>query len=134
MIDVALQGLSYENTLLIISDQHESIRNKIINDLQRRCISDMKKMIFTVGNRRELAILQDFIHKEDHDDFMTIKLMQMRSMETVLNPSNRKPTEYRKLLNHEILEKADFFQMKFSKNIVFREKMQSKCLSFKKKQ
>ena len=81
MVDVVLQGLSYEKTLFIISDKHDSIRNKIINDLQRggTFISATgmyngveKQMIFTVVSRRELSILQDYIHKEDPNAFMTV--------------------------------------------------------------
>ena len=35
VVDVVLQGMAYDKALIIISDKHELIRNKIINDLQR---------------------------------------------------------------------------------------------------
>jgi uncharacterized membrane-anchored protein YitT (DUF2179 family) len=35
VIDVVLQGINYDKTLFIISDEHEKIRNKIIIDLNR---------------------------------------------------------------------------------------------------
>jgi uncharacterized membrane-anchored protein YitT (DUF2179 family) len=81
MVDVVLQGVSYDKTLFIISDKHEAIRDKIINDLQRGGTfiqakgmynGSEKQMIFTVVNRREMAILQNFIHLEDPEAFMTV--------------------------------------------------------------
>lgn len=81
MIDVVLQGLSYDKTLFIISDNHELIRDKIINDLQRGGTfiqakgmynGNEKQMIFTVVSRREMAMLQDFIHQHDPSAFMTV--------------------------------------------------------------
>ncbi|MEZ5198580.1 MAG: YitT family protein [Bacteroidales bacterium] len=57
------------------------MRDKIINDLNRGGTfiegkgmyngSD-RTIVFTVVNRRELAMLQDFIHKIDPDAFMTV--------------------------------------------------------------
>ncbi len=35
VIDVVIQGISYDKTLFIISDKHEEIRTKIIKDLNR---------------------------------------------------------------------------------------------------
>ena len=81
MIDVVMQGISYDKTLFIISDKHEAIRDKIINDLQRGGTfiqakgmynGSEKQMIFTVVSRREMAILQNFIHNEDPQAFMTV--------------------------------------------------------------
>lgn len=81
LIDVVLQGLDYDKTLFIISNQHEAIRKKILTDLNRGGTilngkgmyngSD-KSIIFTVVNRRELAILKDFIHKVDPNAFLTV--------------------------------------------------------------
>src|SRR5690606_24123601 len=34
-IDAVLQGVSYEKTIFIVSEQHAAIRDKIINDLHR---------------------------------------------------------------------------------------------------
>jgi len=81
MIDVVLQGISYDKTVFIISDKHDEIRDKIINDLQRGGTfiqakgmynGSEKQMIFTVISRREMAILHDFIHKTDPNAFMTV--------------------------------------------------------------
>jgi len=81
LIDVVLQGLDYDKTLFIVSEQHEAIRNKILTDLNRGGTilngegmyngSD-KSIIFTVVNRRELAILKDFIHNVDPNAFLTV--------------------------------------------------------------
>lgn len=81
VIDVVLQGISYDKTLFIVSDKHEEIRNKIIDDLKRGGTffsgegmynGAPKKIIFTVVNRREMAILQDYIHSIDPKAFMTV--------------------------------------------------------------
>ncbi len=81
IIDVVLQGLSYEKTLFIVSNKHEEIRDKIIHDLNRGGTflkgegmynHQEKSVIFTVVNRRELAILQDFIVKVDPNAFLTV--------------------------------------------------------------
>jgi len=81
VIDVVIQGISYDKTLFIISDKHEEIRTKIIEDLNRGGTflkgegmfnGDEKKIIFTVVNRRELAMLEDFIHKIDPMAFLTV--------------------------------------------------------------
>ena len=81
MIDVVIEGISYDKTLFIISDKYQEIRDKIINDLNRGGTlikgagmynqSD-KTIIFTVVSRRELAILQDFIHHVDPKAFLTV--------------------------------------------------------------
>lgn len=81
IIDVVLQGLDYDKTLFIVSEQHEAIRHKILTDLNRGGTilngkgmyngSD-KSIIFTVVNRRELAILKDFINNVDPNAFLTV--------------------------------------------------------------
>jgi len=81
VVDLVLQGISYDKTLLIISEKHDDIRNKIINDLNRGGTflkgegmynGQEKSIIYTVLNRRELAILQDYIHKIDPEAFLTV--------------------------------------------------------------
>ncbi|MFO8086935.1 MAG: YitT family protein [Bacteroidales bacterium] len=81
VIDVVLEGVSYEKTLFIVSDHALEIRDKIITDLQRGGTfikgegmyqGKEKTIIFTVVNRRELTILQDFIYKIDENAFMTV--------------------------------------------------------------
>jgi uncharacterized membrane-anchored protein YitT (DUF2179 family) len=81
VIDVILQGISYDRTLFIISDKHQEIRDKIINDLNRGGTfiagegmynGTAKKIIFTSVNRREVALLEDFILSVDPNAFMTV--------------------------------------------------------------
>lgn len=81
VIDVVLEGISYEKSLMIISKKHKEIRDKIINDLHRGGTylegkgmydNSDKKVIFTVVNRRELAILESFIHEVDPNAFLTV--------------------------------------------------------------
>ncbi|MDP3446055.1 MAG: YitT family protein [Ignavibacteria bacterium] len=81
IIDTILQGVSYDKTLFIISEKYEEISDKIINDLNRGGTfihgqgmyngSD-KTVIFTVVNRREMAILQEYIHQIDPHAFVTV--------------------------------------------------------------
>jgi uncharacterized membrane-anchored protein YitT (DUF2179 family) len=81
VIDVVLEGVSYDKSLFIISDKHEEIRDKIINNLDRGGTfidgkgmynyAD-KRIIFTVVSRRELAILEEYIHEIDPKAFLTI--------------------------------------------------------------
>jgi len=80
-IDIVLQGMSVDKTLFIISDKFEEIRGRIINDLNRGGTyipgkgmyngSD-KTIIFTVVNRREMALLQEYIHEIDPTAFLTV--------------------------------------------------------------
>ena len=81
VIDLVLQGVSYDKTLFIISNKPQEIRDKIIVDLNRGGTfipgkgmynNQEKTLIYTVVNRREMAILQDFIHKVDPHAFMTV--------------------------------------------------------------
>jgi len=81
VIDATLQGVSYDKALFIISDNYDEIRNKIIKDLNRggTLINGVgmykgldKKIIFTNVNRREQAILHDFIKDIDPNAFMTV--------------------------------------------------------------
>jgi uncharacterized membrane-anchored protein YitT (DUF2179 family) len=81
VIDATLEGISYDKALFIISDKYEEIRNKIIVDLNRggTLINGTgmyqgtdKKIIFTNVNRREQAMLQDFIRETDPNAFMTV--------------------------------------------------------------
>jgi uncharacterized membrane-anchored protein YitT (DUF2179 family) len=81
VVDLVLQGISYDKTLFIISEKHTEIRNKIINDLNRGGTflkgegmynGQEKSIIYTVLTRRELAILQDYINKIDPEAFLTV--------------------------------------------------------------
>lgn len=81
VIDLVLQGISYEKVAMVISDKYEDIGRKIINDLTRGATviqgngmyngSD-RNMIFVVLNRRELAMLEAYVHHIDPHAFMVI--------------------------------------------------------------
>ncbi|HAX95151.1 MAG TPA: YitT family protein [Prolixibacteraceae bacterium] len=81
VIDLTLEGADYNKALFIVSKNHESIRQKILVDLERGgtylegkglFTNDEKQIIFTVVSRRELAILEDYITEIDPDAFITI--------------------------------------------------------------
>lgn len=81
VIDVVLDGITYDKTLLIVSDRFELIREKIIVDMERGGTyipgrgmfkGEEKTIIFTVVSRREVAILQEFIHQIDPRAFVTV--------------------------------------------------------------
>jgi uncharacterized membrane-anchored protein YitT (DUF2179 family) len=81
VVDIVLEGISYEKSLFIISDKHEEIRDKIINNLNRggtyingKGMFNMadRKIIFTVVSRRELALLEEYIHEIDPKAFLTV--------------------------------------------------------------
>lgn len=80
-IDLTLEGADYNKAVFIVSKNHESIREKILVDLERGgtylqgkglFTNDEKQIIFTVVSRRELAILEDYINEIDSDAFITI--------------------------------------------------------------
>lgn len=81
VIDVVLEGITYDKTLFIVSDKYAEIRAKIINDLHRGGTyingkgmynGTDKTIIFTVVSRRELAILEEYIHIIDTNAFVTV--------------------------------------------------------------
>jgi uncharacterized membrane-anchored protein YitT (DUF2179 family) len=81
VIDIVMGGISYDKSIFIISEKHEEIRDKIINNLNRggtyidaKGMFNMaeRKIIFTVVNRRELAILEEYIHEVDPKAFLTV--------------------------------------------------------------
>ncbi|HPE33681.1 MAG TPA: YitT family protein [Bacteroidales bacterium] len=81
VIDITLRGVSYEKTMIIISDQYELIRQKIINDINRGGTiivgrgmykDTEKKMIYTNVSRREYQILKDYIRQVDPNAFVTV--------------------------------------------------------------
>ncbi|PID94198.1 MAG: membrane protein [Bacteroidetes bacterium] len=81
VIDIVVEGVSYEKSLMIVSDKHEEIKRKILVDMKRggTCLRATglysgkdKNIIFTVVTRRELAILQDYISQIDSKAFMTV--------------------------------------------------------------
>ena len=81
VIDIVLEGVSTDKSLFIISDKHEEIREKIINNLNRGgtyidgkgMFNNMdRKIIFTSVNRRELASLEEYIQAIDPKAFLTV--------------------------------------------------------------
>jgi uncharacterized membrane-anchored protein YitT (DUF2179 family) len=81
VIDVTMEGISYEKTLFIISDRYQEIRHKILHDLNRGGTfidakgmynNDDKKIIFVNVSRRELSVLTEFIHELDPKAFLTV--------------------------------------------------------------
>ncbi len=81
VIDIVLEGVSYDKSLFIISDKHAEIREKILNNLDRggtyidgKGMYNMaeRRIIFTVVSRRELAILEEYIHEIDPKAFLTV--------------------------------------------------------------
>lgn len=81
VVDVVLQGISYDKTLFIVSEKPKELRDKIINDLNRGGTfiqgtgmynEKERTIIYTVVSRREMAMLQDFIHDIDPTAFMTV--------------------------------------------------------------
>lgn len=81
VIDITMEGMSYEKTLFIISDKYEEISAKILNDLKRGGTliegkgmynrSD-KKIIFVNVSRRELSILTEYVNEVDPAAFLTV--------------------------------------------------------------
>jgi len=81
VIDTILEGMNYDKVLLIISDKTEEIRKKIINDLNRGGTllngeglynNYERQIVFTVVNRRETVMLQDYINTIDPNAFVTV--------------------------------------------------------------
>lgn len=80
-IDLTLEGSDYNKALMIISNKHKEIKNKLLVDLQRGgtylqgqglFTGNEKQIIYTVVSRREVSILEEFISKIDPDAFITV--------------------------------------------------------------
>ncbi len=81
VIDAVIQGVSYDKTCMIITDKPDEVSAKILNDLNRggtfikargMYSGQEKEMIYTVVNRREVAMLQDYIREIDPNAFMSV--------------------------------------------------------------
>ena len=81
VIDITLEGADYNKALLIISKQHEHIKNKLIDDLERggtylkgegMYTGEEKRIIYTIVSRREVAVLKEYISNIDPDAFITV--------------------------------------------------------------
>ena len=81
VVDTLLEGINYDKVLFIISDKYKEIGDRVINGLNRGGTlikgegmynGAEKNVIFTVVNRREVAMLQEFIHNIDPHAFVTV--------------------------------------------------------------
>lgn len=81
IIDAMVEGVGYEKSVMIISEKHELIRDKIINDMRRGGTylkgtgmyqGAEKKIIMTVVTRRELVLLKHFIGSIDNNAFIMV--------------------------------------------------------------
>lgn len=81
VIDMTIQGVSYDKALFIITDRYEEVKNKIIHDIERggtiinvqgMYTGHDKKMIFTNVSRREVHMLKDYIQQIDPNAFITV--------------------------------------------------------------
>ncbi len=81
VLDTILEGMNYDKVLFIISDKFDEIGEKIIHDLNRGGTfingkgmynQQEKQVIFTVVNRREVTILQEYIRRVDPNAFVTV--------------------------------------------------------------
>jgi len=81
VLDLVLDGINYERALIIISDKHEKIKERILVSLGRggtylqgegMYSNKNKKIIFTVITRREVATLKAMIRMIDPDAFLTV--------------------------------------------------------------
>ena len=81
VLDTILEGMNYDKVLFIISDKFDEIGEKIIHDLNRGGTfingkgmynQQEKQIIFTVVNRREVTILQEYIRRVDPHAFVTV--------------------------------------------------------------
>ncbi|MFA9392215.1 MAG: YitT family protein [Prolixibacteraceae bacterium] len=80
-IDLTIEGGNYHKALFIISKEHEKIKQKILVDLERggtyfngrgMYTDEEKQIIYTVVSRREVAILEQYIHSIDPNAFITV--------------------------------------------------------------
>ncbi len=81
VVDIILEGMNYDKVLFIVSDKHQEIRDKIVNDLNRGGTflkgegmfkGEEKSISFAVVNRREMTMLHDFINSIDPNAFITV--------------------------------------------------------------
>ncbi len=81
VLDLTLDGINYERALIIISDKHEDIKERILVSLGRGGTylsgegmhsNKEKRIIFTVITRRELSTLKAMIQMIDPNAFLTV--------------------------------------------------------------
>jgi len=81
VVDMVVEGVSVNKVVIIISDCHEKIREKIIHDMGRGGTylkaqgmyeGKDKKVIYTNISRRELPVLLDYIREIDPTAFVSV--------------------------------------------------------------
>ncbi len=80
-IDLTMDGADYNKALIIISEKHEMIKDKILADFDRggtyfhgegMWSGSKKQIIYTIVSRREMSILKSYISKVDANAFITV--------------------------------------------------------------
>lgn len=81
IVDMMIEGIASEKAVYIISEEYEEIRDKIINEMGRGGTylrgegmynGTQKKIIYTVVDRKELILLQRYVHEIDPNAFLTV--------------------------------------------------------------
>ncbi|MBK9291446.1 MAG: YitT family protein [Bacteroidetes bacterium] len=81
LIDLVMQGLKYDKVVLLISEKQDEVTDFIIHRLQRGGtmlkVQGMyslaeRPMVYVVLNRREVALLQEFVARTDQKAFLTV--------------------------------------------------------------
>lgn len=81
VIDIVLQGMGHNKAIMVISDNYEEIKQKIIKDIDRGGTilpakgmfkDNDKKIVFSVLSRREVEILKEYVRKIDERAFVII--------------------------------------------------------------
>lgn len=81
VIDMFLEGNGHEKMLLIISDKHDEIRERLLFEMGRGGTylngegmfnGSPKKVIYTIVDRREVLILEEHISKIDPNAFVAV--------------------------------------------------------------
>lgn len=81
VIDMFLEGAGHEKMLLIVSEKHEEIRERLLFGLGRGGTylhgegmynGTAKKVIYTIVDRREVVILEEHISKIDPNAFVAV--------------------------------------------------------------
>ncbi|WP_282013887.1 YitT family protein [Marinifilum flexuosum] len=81
IIDMVVSGANYHKTVMIVSDQYESIVSKIKGDLKRGATvftgtgaysGEERKMVYSVMSRRELEILKLHVKSVDPEAFVNV--------------------------------------------------------------
>ncbi len=80
-VDAAMEVSGYNKALFIISKEHEKIKQKIVVDIERggtylkgkgMYTDEEKDVIWTIVSRREVAVLEEYIHSIDPCAFIAV--------------------------------------------------------------